>query len=74
MTVRTNVPQTEEEDDGGEDDGDDVRDISPGVYQDTGAGSQVVILVSRGTEVPGVWPAVTGAGCRLPAASPGETV
>ena len=40
--------------------------------EDTGAGSHVVILVARGTEAPGVRPAVTPAGGWLPAAPPGQ--
>ena len=71
---KSNVPQDEEEEDGGEYDGDDVGDVCPGVEEDTGAGGQIVVLVTRGTGVPGVRSAVTGAGGWLPAAPPGQAV
>ena len=71
---KSNLPQTEEDQDGGEYDGDDVGDVCLGADQDTGAGGQVIVLVSRGTGVPGVRPAVTGAGGWLPAAPPGQAV
>ena len=74
MEYNNNLPQTDEEEDGGEYDGDDVGDVRLGVDQDTGAGSEVVVLVSRGTECPGVWSTVTGAGGWAPAAPPGQTL